>query len=82
MSLEKPMNRSKVLKVLNPLMGILFITQIISGLGHHYIPLNVFHFIHDDGGQLLTLLVIAHVVLNLPWIKGTYFKPRKAKPTA
>ena len=75
------MNRTKLLKILNPLMGLLFVTQIVSGLGHHYIPLSIFHFIHDDGGQLLTVLVIAHVGLNWPWIKGAYLKRQKAKPT-
>lgn len=73
------MTKNNLLKILNPLLGLLMVNQILSGLlADELFKLspNAFEILHEDGGILLTVLVVVHLVLNWNWIKASYFKKR------
>jgi hypothetical protein len=73
------MNRNTMLKILNPLLGLLVLNQILTGLladELFKISPKAFSILHAGGGLVLTVVVIVHVILNWNWIKATYFKKR------
>ncbi|HOO76316.1 MAG TPA: DUF4405 domain-containing protein [bacterium] len=77
------MNRSRALKVLNPLLALVFLTQILSGVFHEYLDHDVFEVVHETGGIVLAGLVVLHVGLNWNWVKATFFgkkRPPASKP--
>jgi uncharacterized membrane protein YraQ (UPF0718 family) len=71
-----PTTKLKALKIVNPIIAILFIGQAGSGIFHEVIPYEVFEKVHGTAGYLLAAGVIGHIVLNWSWIKTTFFKPR------
>jgi hypothetical protein len=80
------MTRNTLLKFLNPVLGLLVVNQILTGLlaGELFkLSPNAFEILHEDGGIVLAILVILHLILNWNWIKATYFKraSKKAGPT-
>ena len=73
------MNRNVMLKILNPLLGLLMLNQILTGfLADELFRLspNAFGILHEGGGIVLTVGILLHVVLNWAWIKATYLKKR------
>jgi len=74
------MKRNAMLKILNPILGILFLNQILSGFFHDALPHEAFEILHEGGGIAFTAAVVLHVILNWNWVKATFFKSRfKAK---
>ena len=69
-------NKQKLLKVINPIIGILFFSQALSGFFNDFIPYEIFSKTHGLGGYLLVAGVIIHVIVNWSWFK-TAFKKRK-----
>ncbi len=65
------MNRNRLLKIVNPLLGLSFLTQAGSGLFHGALSHEAFEVVHEGGGYLLVALAAAHVALNWPWIRVT-----------
>lgn len=63
---------------MNPLMGFLVITQLITGLNADRLE-RWFDYVHFIPGILLALLVVVHVVLNWPWVRSNYFKRTQNK---
>ena len=72
------MTRSTALKVLNPILGLLFISQAATGILHDLLPHEVFEISHGVGGLLLVIAAVIHVILNWSWVKATFLK-RKPK---
>ena len=67
------MKRNTVLKVLNPILLVLFISQAATGLFHAKLSHETFELLHEGGGILLIVLVAIHLTLNLNWIRANYF---------
>ena len=72
-------NKLKLLKIINPIIGILFLGQAISGIFHEMIPYEIFGKAHGTGGYLLVAGIIVHITLNWSWIQLNFLKPRKTK---
>ncbi len=70
------MNRQQALKIINPLLALLIISQALTGILHNFLPYTIFSPLHIGGGWLLLLCVGIHVWLNWGWIKAN-FKKRK-----
>ena len=73
------MTKNTMLKILNPLLGLLVVNQIATGLladELFKVSPNAFEMLHETGGILLAVLTVAHLILNWNWIKATYFKKR------
>ncbi len=66
----------KLLKIVNPILAILFFGQAFSGIFHDIIPYGIFAKAHGSVGYLLAAAAIAHIVLNWSWIKVNFLKSR------
>jgi hypothetical protein len=64
------MSRTTALKLLNPLLAVLFLLQLASGLMPAVFPYNV----HRAAGILLALGIGLHVYLNWTWIRANVLK--------
>jgi hypothetical protein len=68
------MNKIKILKALNPLLLLLFLLQVTTGLLMAAGVGGAF-LVHVACGACLVLAGVAHLVLNWNWVKMQYFKP-------
>ncbi len=68
------MKKNTVLKFLNPILLILFISQAVTGLFHDKISPDAFEFFHEGGGIILIALITVHIILNLSWFRANYLK--------
>ncbi|UCG91100.1 MAG: DUF4405 domain-containing protein [candidate division WOR-3 bacterium] len=78
--------KGKLLKVINPILFIIMLIQLISGLGQRYAGQDVFIFfrrVHVFNSRLVIIFWIFHLYLNWAWIKGwimtNLIKPRPGK---
>lgn len=68
------MNNAKWLKLINPLLLMLVLWQVSTGLLADILGHELFEASHPIGGVLLAACVAAHLFLNRGWIKATYFR--------
>jgi drug/metabolite transporter (DMT)-like permease len=68
------MDRTNMLKYINPVIAILIVSQLLSALSNDILPDEVFEAWHKGGGILLLIGVLLHLFLNWGWVKSTYFK--------
>jgi hypothetical protein len=68
------MNKTKALKLLNPILGVLVLNQLLVGLLHDALPREVFEVMHEGGGILLVLGVLLHLILNWNWVRANFLK--------
>jgi len=68
--------RNSVLKVVNPVLGLLLISQALTGILHDALPEKVFEVGHVGGGILLLVVAALHVILNWPWVKNNFLRRR------
>ena len=66
------MKRNKTLKILNPILLVLFVSQALTGLFHAKVPHELFEFMHGGGGVMLIVLITSHFILNFNWVKANY----------
>ena len=66
------MKTNPILKILNPVLAILFLNQILTGILHDAIPKQAYEFLHEGGGISFAVVAGLHVILNWNWIKGLY----------
>jgi hypothetical protein len=70
------MSKIKLLKIINPLLALIVVIQIFSGIFHDFImeiSYELFKRGHSINGFLLSGLVALHFSLNWNWIKSNYF---------
>lgn len=68
------MNKNLWLKIINPILLILIVSQAFTGLFHHSIPDELFEIIHEGGGIALIIVSLIHLVLNWNWVYANYIK--------
>jgi len=68
------MNKTKALRFLNPILGVLVLNQLLVGLSHDALSRKVFEVMHEGGGILLVLGVLLHLILNWNWVRANYLK--------
>ena len=68
------MNKNKVNKVLVPILAILLLNQILSGMFGRSLPAGGFDLLHRKGAWILLVVAVLHVILNWAWIKANYLK--------
>lgn len=66
------MKRNTALKILNPILAVLVLTQLVTGLSGASLPHEVFEVMHGGGALLLAAGILLHVALNANWIKANY----------
>ena len=70
--MEKEMSKTKLLRVVNPLLGIAILNQAVTALSHKLLSPNLFDTMHIGGGITLLVLVAIHLTLNWSWVKSNY----------
>jgi hypothetical protein len=60
--------QNKLLKIVNPVLALSFLTQIASALLIEIFELPLGE-LHEINGYVFTALVIFHIILNWNWIK-------------
>jgi len=75
------MKKANALKILNPVIGLLILNQLTTGILREHLPEETFEHLHIPGAILLIIGTIVHLALNWSWIKAMYFK-KKAAPKA
>jgi len=68
------MKRNTMLKIVNPILGILVINQILTGVFGRSLSLEAFEILHKDGGFVLAGVAAIHLILNWNWVKANFFK--------
>jgi len=68
--------KNQILKILNPIIGLLVLNQAITSSLNDYFPKKLFEFVHGGGGLLLVTGVTVHVIMNWKWVQTTYFKKK------
>ena len=68
------MKRVSILKILNPVLAILLLNQILTGILHGAIPKQAYEFFHEGGGILFAIGVVLHVILNWNWVKVNFLR--------
>jgi len=68
------MNKNKVNKVLVPILAILVVNQMLSGMFGMSLSPGAFDVFHRGGAMALLVAAVLHVVLNWAWIKANYVK--------
>ena len=72
------MQRNTALKTLNPVLGLLLLVQVGSGLLRGFLSRDAFGFLHFWGGMALMAVAAAHVVLNWNWVRANILRRRPA----
>ncbi len=67
-----------MLKIINPILGILFINQVLMGLLHGLVSPKVFEVMHEKGGIIFAIAAILHVALNWGWVKANLLRKKPA----
>ena len=67
------MKRNTMLKILNPILVVLFINQAITVLFLDELPPWAFQVFHKGAGGILLGLIALHFILNFNWVKANYF---------
>ncbi len=68
------MKSHSALKILNPILALLFLNQIIVGLFHVNLPHSTFKILHQGGGIILAAAALLHMILNWNWVKVNFIK--------
>ncbi len=71
------MTRNSALKIVNPVIGLLFLSQFLTAVFHGSLSHEAYELLHEGGGLVLTALIVLHLILNWGWIKASYFKSGK-----
>ena len=74
------MTKATALKILNPILALLFLNQAATGLLADELPREAFEILHEGGAYVLIAAVALHVFLNWNWVKATFFRKKAAVP--
>jgi hypothetical protein len=72
------MAKNATLKILNPILAVLFVSQVLSGIFSSYLSPETFQWLHRRGAIALVAGTVLHVVLNWNWVRATLL-PRKSR---
>ena len=72
------MKRNTMLKIVNPILGVLLVNQALTGILHEALPHEAFEIMHEGGGLVLAVVAILHVILNWNWVKANFFRSSSA----
>ena len=68
------MNKNKANKVLVPILAILLVNQILSGMFGMSLSRTAFDVLHRGGALAFLVAAGLHVAVNRAWIKANYLK--------
>ncbi len=65
------MPKNTTLRILNPLLALLMLSQLLSGLWRPHLSPEAFMWLHTRGGVALLAAVMLHVAANWDWVWAT-----------
>ena len=68
------MKTNLLLKIVNPVLAVVFLFQMVSGLMHGIIAHDLFEKIHGSSAGILMACVLIHLILNWNWVKTNLLK--------
>jgi hypothetical protein len=68
------MNKNRANKVLVPILAVLLINQIASGMFGMSLSPGAFAVLHRGGAMALLVAAGLHAILNWGWVKANYLK--------
>ena len=71
--------KNTALRILNPFIGLLVLSQATTGLLADKLPARLFETVHEGGGILLVSGIALHVLLNFGWVKNNLLKRPRAR---
>ncbi len=74
------MDKKTLLKIVNPILLILMVNQLSTGFKPRLYGPGTFRLMHKQMAVILSIVIVAHLTLNLAWIKSSYWKSRTKKP--
>lgn len=72
------MKKTTLLKIVNFIVAILFIVQAATGIGHSWLPEQIF-IVHGYTGFAFTFFIIVHIVLNWSWVRSNFINRKKTQ---
>jgi hypothetical protein len=66
------MNKSRMLKILNPIVAVLFLNQLGTGFFRGALSHETFEVLHEGGAIVFAIAVAAHVALNWNWVRASF----------
>ena len=73
------MDKKTLLKIVNPILLALIVNQLATGFKPRLYGLGTFKLMHQQMAVILSIVLVAHLALNLAWMKDTYWKARAKK---
>jgi hypothetical protein len=67
------MKRNTVLKIINPVLGLMFLNQILTGFFHGSLSYELFELIHKGCAIIFLIIAVLHLILNWNWVKANFF---------
>ena len=67
------MKKNTAHKILTPILLVLIVNQMATGVFGRELSREAFEFLHKGGGIALACLAVVHLILNFSWIKASYF---------
>ena len=68
------MNTLNPLKIVNPILLALVLSQFITDVIGDRLSHEVFEVLHEGGGILLAVAAVVYLILKWSWVQSTYFK--------
>jgi hypothetical protein len=75
------MTRTTALKILNPILAVLALNQVATGLGREALSIDAFEVLHQGGGIVFAVAALLHVILNWYWVRANFLRKRAAAAT-
>ena len=73
------MDKKTLLTIVNPILLALIVNQLATGFKPRLYGLGTFKLMHKQMAVILSIVLVAHLALNLAWMKNTYWKARAKK---
>ena len=71
------MDKKSLLKIVNPILLVLVVNQLVTGFKPRLYGPGTFRLMHKQMALVLSIVLAAHLALNLAWIRNAY---RKSTP--
>lgn len=68
------MRRTSFLKILNPILGVLLVNQIVTGLLHEYMPDEAYEILHGGAGFAFAAAAVLHLIMNWNWVTANFLR--------
>ena len=71
---ERKVNKLRALRILNPILALLVLNQVCTGVIRGAFSSATFQIVHVGGGVVLAIAAVLHVYLNWSWIRANFVK--------